>query len=142
MAQQVVLIGALINLYLNNKKYTSVQSVSFLVDYGEESTYGIDCSYPQEIAPTKIVVSGSVQGIRIKYSGGLQASSLRPLFTDIMAGPYISIRIQDRSSGEDILFVPKGKVTKEDHSVTTKGIYKLNFSFIGQVPLFSLDRSN
>lgn len=141
MAQTFILTGAHINLYLNNKLYKEVQSVSFSVDYGETEIYGIDTPYAQEIATTKVTVRGSVQGLRQKLSGGLQGSNLRPLFTDIAASPYISIRITDRQSGEDIVLIAQAKVTRESHQIATKSTYKLSFDFVGQIPLFALDRS-
>lgn len=141
MAQTFVLTGAHIKLYLNNKVYKEVQAVSFSVDYGETEIYGIDTPYAQEIATTKVTVRGSVQGLRLKMSGGLQGSNLRPLFTDIAASPYISIRIQDRQTGEDIVLIAQAKVTRESHQITTKSTYKLSFDFVGQIPLFALDRS-
>lgn len=142
MAAPITLQGAHIKLYLNNKLYKVAQTVTFQVDYGETEIYGIDSMYPQEIAPTKISVRGNVNGLRIKQSGGLQAAELRPLFQDAAASPYISIRIQDRSTGEDIIFIPNAKVANEGHSAAIKSSYKLNFSFVGQIPLFALDRSS
>lgn len=136
-----VLTGAHIKLYVNNKLYKVTQAVSFDIDYGETETYGIDAPYAQEIASTKVTVRGRVQGLRIKYSGGIQADNLRPLFTDTAAAPYISIRIQDRQSGEDILFIPQAKVSKENHQISTKSTYKLSFEFSGIVPLMALDRA-
>jgi hypothetical protein len=140
MAVPVILVGAHIKLYINNKVYNLVQSVSVTVDYGEQPIYGIDAAHAQEIAPTRLSVSGSVQGLRVKNSGGLQASTIRPLFNDLMASPYISIRIQDRATGEDILYIPQCKVSQESHQMATKTTYKMNFNFIGQVPYFALDR--
>lgn len=141
MARSLVLTGAHIKLYINNKVYKEVQAINLNVDYGETEIYGIDAAYPQEIATTRISVRGSVNGIRIKHSGGLQGANIRPLFTDVAAAPYISIRIQDRQTGEDILFIPNAKVTRESHSAVVKSSYKLNFDFIGQIPLFALDRA-
>ena len=141
MARSLVLTGANIKLYINNKIYKEVQSLSFTVDYSESEIYGIDVAYAQEIATTRISVRGTISGIRVKLSGGLQASSIRPLFTDVAASPYISIRIQDGESSEDIIFIPNAKVTRESHSIATKSTYKLSFDFIGQIPLFALDRS-
>lgn len=137
----MLLSGANIVLWINNKQYKVVQSVTFSVDYGETEIYGIDAEYAQEIAPTKVTVRGSVQGLRLKSSGGLQGSNMRPLFNEIMASPYISIRIQDRQSTEDIVFIPQAKVTRESHTMGIKSTYKLNFDFVGIVPLFALDRS-
>lgn len=141
MSQPIVLTGAHIKLYINNQVYKLVQSISITVDYGEQEIYGIDAEHAQEIAPTRLSVRGSVNGLRIKNSGGLQAQNMRPLFVDLIASPYISIRIQDRSTGEDILFIPNAKVSSESHSIATKSTYKMNFNFVGQVPLFALDRS-
>jgi len=141
MGQPLVLTGANIKLYINNKVYKEVQSISLMVDYGESEIYGIDVNYAQEIASTRISVKGNVTGLRIKQSGGLQAKDARPLFNDIIASPYISIRIQDRATGEDILFIPNAKIGRETHSIAAKATYKLNFEFTGQIPLFALDRS-
>lgn len=141
MAQSYVISGATIKLYLNNKVYKVTQGVSFTVDYGEAGIYGIDAAYPQEIASNRVTVTGSVQGLRLKYSGGLQAAAGRPLFTEIAASPYISIRIQDRSTQEDIIFIPNAKISRESHSMAAKGVYRLNFDFIGQIPLMALDRA-
>lgn len=136
------LTGAHIKLYINNALFKTVQSVTWTVAYNEDPVYGIDSLYPQEIASTKISVTGSIQGIRLKLSGGLQAKDIRPVFTDANASPYISIRIQDRQSGEDIIYIPNAKVTRETHAIATKSTYKLNFDFIGQIPLFVLDRKD
>lgn len=141
MAQSIILAGPHIVIYVNNKMYKECQSFSMTVDYGETEIYGIDTEYAQEIAPTKIMVRGSIAGLRVKYSGGIQAYNLRPLYTDTQAGPYVSIRVTDRQSGEDIVFIPKAKVTRETHSAVNRSTYKLNFDFVGQVPLFALDRS-
>lgn len=141
MSVPVILVGAHIKLYINNQVYKTVQSVSIVVNYGEEPIYGIDAPQAQEIAPTRLSVSGSVQGLRVKNSGGLQAQNLRPLFIDLLANPYISIRIQDRSTGEDILYIPQAKISNENHSAATKSSYKMNFNFTGLVPYFALDRS-
>lgn len=141
MGKPIVLAGAHIKVYVNNILYKPVQAISLVVDYGVNENYGIDSNYPQELSPGKVSVRGSVKGIRTKYSGGLQAFNLRPLFQDIAASPYVSIRIQDRSTGEDIVFIPNAMVTMEDHGAAIKGTYKLNWNFTGQIPLFALDRS-
>ncbi len=141
MSIPLTLVAAKIKVYINNKVYKEVQSLNFMVDYGETEFYGIDAAYPQEIATNRITVRGSINGIRCTMSGGLQGVNMRPLFVDIAASPYISIRIQDRQTGEDIIFIPKCKVTKESHSIPAKGVYRLNFDFVGQIPLFALDRA-
>lgn len=136
----LLLRGANIRFYINGTQYKPVESISFTVDYGETEIYGIDSPYPQEIAGTKVTIRGNVNGLRLKFSGGLQAANARPLYSDFQASPYISLRINDRDSNEDILFIPYAKITRESHSIPNRGTYKLNFEFLGQVPLFSADR--
>lgn len=141
MSQSIVLTGAQIRLYVNNKIYNTVQSINLTVDYGETEIYGIDSPYPQEIAPGKIMVRGQISCIRVQNSGGLQAGRLRPLTKDFAASPYISLRINDRKTNEDIVFIPNAKVTRETHVAGTKQTYKLTFEFVGQMAMFALDRS-
>lgn len=135
------LTGAHIVVYINNAKYKAVQGISFTIDYGEQEIYGIDCPYPQEIAGTRISVRGKIDGLRLKNNGGLQGANARPLFVDAVASSYISIRIQDRQSQEDILFIPNAKISNQQHSIGAKAVYKMNFDFVGQIPLEALDRS-
>ena len=139
----LTITGADVKVYINNKVYPYIKSISVKVDYGETETKGIDSLIAQEIASTGITISGSVTGMRVKLSGGLQAMNMRPLnlAKDLAANPYISIRIQDRSTSEDILFIPNAKVSSESHVVAIKSSYQLNFDFVGTVPQFALDRS-
>ena len=136
-----VLTGAHIQIYINNKLYKVSQGVSFDIDYGETEIYGIDSAYAQEIAPTRVTVKGRINAIRVKQSGGIQSANIRPFFTDLAASPYISIRITDRQSGEDILFIPQAKVSSESHQIMTKSTYKFSFNFLGIIPLSPIDRA-
>jgi len=141
MAQQLTLSGQNIKVYINNVLYAPVQSLQFTVNYNEVGIFGIDVPFAQEVAGNKCDVTGSISGLRTIQSSGLQGAwNGRPAFTELGASPYISIRINDRVSGEDILLLQNAKITSETHSVNPKGIYSLNFSFVGQIPLFAGDR--
>jgi len=142
MSKSIVLKGADIKLYLNDQLYPEVQALSYIIDYMENEIYGIDQVFPQEITTTKVSVSGSVDGIRTKYSGGLQAKALRPLIFDIVAAPYVNLKIVDRSTGEEILYIPNIKVGSESFSVAAKGVAKIGFKFKGLIPLNPLDRNS
>ena len=141
MSQPLTLTGAHINFFINEKLYKVAQNVTLEVDYGEYAIFGIDSSWAQDIAGGQASVKGSVKGLRLKYSGGLQADNIRPSVTDLAASPYITIRIQDRSTGEDIALIMHAKCSRESHVMSTKGSYKLNFDFIGKMVLFALDRA-
>lgn len=134
MARSISLRGAEVKLYIGGKLYPEVRQLSYTINYGEQEIYGIDSPYPQEIATTRTSVQGQVSGIRIKYSGGLQGKGARPKINEILQGPYVAIRIQDRFSQQDILFLPQAKITSENVNVTAKGVVVLSFSFKGIIP--------
>jgi hypothetical protein len=136
----IVLSGALVKIYINNRVYNEAQSVSYTLDYGETEVYGIDTPFPQEIHSTRAMVAGSISGIRIRNSGGIQSFNARPRITDIVKAEYISIRIQDRSTGEDLLFVPNAKISKQSLQAQAKGVVRLSFDFKGLVGFEPSDR--
>lgn len=139
---QFVIAGATCRLYINNTIYSVAQQVTYDVDTGEYEIRGIDSPYAQEIAGGgTISAKGSVHGVRIKNSGGLQAQNARPLFSDVNASPYVSLRLEDRSTGEVIWSIPNAKISRVKDSVAVKGTYKIDFDFIGQVLYWPLDLS-
>ena len=139
MAQRTI-AGAHVKLYINGKVYNEVQQLQYTIDYGEEPIYGIDSVFPQEIKITRVSIQGSVSGVRTAQSNGLQGYDIRPKIFDSIFAPYISIRISDRRTGEDIIFIPNARITNEKLDVSAKGVAKMNFSFIGLQPQQPLDR--
>jgi len=136
-----VVAGADIKIYINGIVYAEPQQLNYMIDYGEEATYGIDSIFPQEIKTSRISVTGSISGVRVGNSSGLQGAQARSTIAGSMYASYISLRVFDRKTGEDILFIPKAKVTKEKTSVSAKGVMKLSFDFTGLQAQQPLDRS-
>ena len=132
--------GAHIQLYVNGTRYNEVQQVNYTIDYGEKATYGVDSVFPQELHTTRIAVEGQIAGLRLKLSGGLQGINARPQIFDALNAPYISIRIFDRTTQEDIIYIPQAKVKQEAKTMVAKNTVKINFTFSGIQPLNPLDR--
>lgn len=142
MANSLIVTGALCRLYVNNKVYSVAQSVSMTQETGEYEIRGINSPYPQEIAGGgQISVKGSCKGVRVKNSGGVQGANARPLFSDVAASNYVSLRLEDRSTGETIWSIPKAKLSNVNESVAIKGVYQVSFDFIGQILFWPLDLS-
>lgn len=139
MAQTVVLKGAECKLFISGKVYPEVQSITFTIDYGETEIYGIDSQYPQEIAPTRVSVQGQVNGIRVKLSGGLQGKNARSKINEILHAPYTSLRIKDRQSDLDLLWLPQMKIVNESMTIQARGVVKMNFTFKGIIPYLPID---
>jgi hypothetical protein len=141
MATQRVISGAHINLHINGKMYNEVQQLSYTIDYGEEPIYGIDSIFPQEIKITRVSIQGSVSGVRIANSNGLQGQSIRPKITNSQFAPYVSIRISDRRTGEQIMWIPNAQIINEKVDVSAKGNMTLSFNFLGLQGQQPLDRA-
>jgi hypothetical protein len=137
----VVIAGPKIALYINEKQFNVAENVSFSIETVVDEISGIDSPYLQELAPNSVRVRGTINGINTRLSGGLQAKNIKPLFNQIAEGSYISIRIEDRQTQEQIFSCFNCMVTNESHSIPSKGVYRINFSFVGIVPLMALDRS-
>ena len=139
MPQSRVLKGADVRIYISGKDYNEAQSISWNIDYGEQPIYGIDSAFPQEIALTKMAVNGTISGIRIKLSGGLQGADIRTKINQILHHPYISLLVKDRHSDMELLWIPHMKVTNESMQITSKSVAQLTFNFTGILPYNSLD---
>ena len=139
MAHSTVLRGADVIIKVAGKPFKGAQSVAYTIDYGEQEIYGIDSQFPQEIAPTKVAVSGTISGVRVKLSGGLQGHDLRSKINQILYGSYVSLEIRDRHSDIVLLWVPQMKVSNEQLQVTAKGVARLTFNFKGIIPYNPLD---
>ncbi len=137
--QSVVLKGAEVKTYVSGKLYAEVQSIQYTIDYGEQEIYGIDSQHPQEIAPGRVSVQGTVSGLVIKNLGGLQAYDLRSKINEILHAPYTSLRLKDRHSDKDLFWLPQMKVVNEQVSIQAKGVVKISFQFKGIIPYNPID---
>lgn len=137
---QRTISGAHINVHINGKLFNEVQDISYTIDYGEEPIYGIDSIFPQEIKITRVSIQGSISGIRIAGGNGLQEKEIRPKITNSMFAPYISIRISDRRTGEQIMWIPHARVINEKTDVSAKGNMKVSLSFTGLQGQQPMDR--
>lgn len=139
MAQSVVLTGANCKLFIGGKQYPEVNQINYVIDYGESEIYGIDSYFPQEIATTRMSVQGTVTGLRLKLSGGLQGKDIVSKINEKLFAPYVSIEIRDRQADTKLLFIPQCKVSSENVSIGAKGVVTLSFTFKGIVPYNPLD---
>jgi hypothetical protein len=137
----MVLNGALVRIYINDREYGTAQQIQYTIEYGESSIYGIDSGWPQEISSSRCAVAGSISGLRMQGSLGPQGFQATSLYRDIQSAPYISIRISDRVSGEDILTIPYAKIKAESTTIGIKNTVKTSLSFEGLMPIQPLDKA-
>jgi len=84
-------------------------------------------------------VQGNISGVRVKLSGGLQGHEARTKINQILYAPYTSLRIKDRYSDTDLIWIPQMKVSSETIQIQAKGVVRFNFNFKGIIPYNPLD---
>jgi len=139
MAQSITLRGSDVKVYIGGKVYPAVSDIRYTIDYGRQEVYGIDSAFPQEIITTRVSVQGVVSGIKVKSAGGLQGSNITTKIYDVLHAPYVSLRITDRHTDSNILWIPQMQVTNEQMQIRAKGIVQVSFSFKGIIPYNELD---
>jgi len=139
MAESKVLRGADVRIFISGNEYSESQSVQWTIDYGIQEIYGIDSVFPQEMAITRMSVQGNISGIIVKSNGRLQGHDIRVTINDLLQSPYTSLRIKDRHTDENLLWLPQMMVTNESVQVQTKGVAKLSFTFKGIIPYNTMD---
>ncbi len=139
MARSITIPGAAVKVKINGKTLPSIQSMSWVIDYGEKAIYGIDSEFPQEIATTKQTIKGTVQNVRVRFSKGLQGINAVPTIQNFLTGQYHEMRVIDRQTNKVLLVVEGMKVSNQSYSVPNKGVVTFSFSFIGIAAREELD---
>lgn len=139
MAQSKTLTSSEVLVYLNGNLYPELQAISYSISRGEEEYYGIDSIFPQEIRPTKVTVTGSFAGLIIKGLGGLQGRGAQTTIFQVLESPYVSIKIHDRYTDKELLFIPSAKIDNEQVKIGAKGTVKFSVTFKGIMPYKELD---
>jgi hypothetical protein len=139
MAQSMVLAGSQVKVYIGGNIYSAVQSVSYVIDLGQEAIYGVDSYLPQEIRTTRVSVQGTIQAVYVGATGGPQGADARAKINEVLYQPYVALRIKDVKNGEDLLFLPQCMFSQESMSISAKGTVKVSLSFKGIIPYTGFD---
>jgi hypothetical protein len=139
VAQSAVLSGAQVKCYIGGNLYSEVQSINYSIDFGQDAIYGVDSFLPQEVRPTRITISGTLQAIYVGASGGPQGKDARAKINEVLYQPYVALRIKDAKNEEDLIFIPQCMISQESYSISAKGTVKVSLSFRGIIPYTGFD---
>ena len=124
----VTLSGAQIKLLINDVEYGQAQAIQYTIDTADQEIYGIDSIFPQEIAPSRSQVYGTISGLRVN-NFDLQSMGIRDNNSTFLGSGYSSIRLVSRVDGKNIIEIPMARISNEQFSVSAKGTAKVTFSF-------------
>jgi hypothetical protein len=124
--------GARTILRINNEIVSFVMSVSWQIRTNNIEINTIDNYFPDEIAPTRVQVSGTMSGFIVPGKSltnvQVQSDALSFLFNK-----YITIEVRDSATDSILFKANKCVVTDSAHSLQAEspGNFSLNFTAIG-----------
>lgn len=125
-----VLTGAAIHVFINGQLVPEVQNISYTEQKTHEPIFGIDTPFAQELAVTRYLITGTINGINL-HRDRIKTTRIKSKFTNILSAPYIKITIKNRKTGAVIMDISRAVVTSHNFNASVKTTSKFSMSFTG-----------
>lgn len=131
MAIAKTLRGPDIKVFINGRIYAPVTSFRFNTATGRRPIMGIDQGTPFELAPGPQHVTGTIEVLRIRNSGGLEGAGIAAPESLILQEKYFTLTVIDRVTDSVILQIDEAALVDQNWSAVAKGVVAGSFSFEG-----------
>lgn len=91
----------------------------------------IDSVITRQLAPRMFGVSGTIQILRGRSTGGLEGAGMVPQAEAMLRQKYLTIELQDRISQDIVYRALMCEVQQQDWQIQAKGLVVGTFQFIG-----------
>lgn len=125
------LSGADISVYVNGRLFPPVSEITWQANTGRHAIQGIDKAEPQELVPGNTTITGTMEIIRTKRSGGIEGAGLMASVTKILQEKYFSLLLIDRSTDSVLLYIEDASVDGYTGRAGARGIVTLSVQFEG-----------
>lgn len=131
--QQNLQHGAGIKLNINGSLIGFATGINYSRTTASKYIYEIDNPFPVEIAQTTYGVSGTLTGLRIRDSGGLDGYGIMDVssISSYFNFKYATIEIVDRVSGKTLANIQKVVFDNDSWSVQNKNVITFSANFKG-----------
>lgn len=132
MGQSFTLAGAHLKCYINGKLLGYVISVpSFQVRHEWAPLREIDSLLARQLAPRMYEVSGNIQVLRGRSTGGLEGAGLVSSGESMMLQKYLTIELQDRFTQDIVFRAVSCEANNQQWQIQTRGLVVGSFNFTG-----------
>jgi hypothetical protein len=131
MAIVHTLRGADIKVYINSKLFRPVTGLSFTINTGRKAINGIDINTPFELAPGSTRITGSMEIVRARMSGGLEGQGVSAPQNVLLMEKYFSLALVDRMTDSVVLYIEECSVVDQNWHIPSRGIMTGSFTFEG-----------
>lgn len=122
--------GARAIITINGPLIVYALSVNWSIVTEYKPIQGIDNPLAEELAPTNIEVMVTCSVLRVPRESA-SVLGIEPTIMNFMTQGYSSIQIQDRGTGEVILFVPRAMLIKRTGAVAARQLSGETWTFRG-----------
>jgi len=131
--QQVIETGAGLRISINGIIVGFATGLNFSRSIGTKEIYVIDNPLPQEIMPTTYSVRGTMTGLRIRDSGGLDGYGIMDISTiqKYFDFKYATIEVVNRLSNKTIYTFQKVVFDTDSWNITARAPVTFSASFKG-----------
>lgn len=129
--QQIIQNGAGIVIKINGVQVGFATGLNFTRSLSTKVIYEIDSPFPAEIMPTTYSVQGTLSGIRIRGSGGLDGSNAMNVTTPIslFSQQYGVIEVVDILTKTVIYTFSRVVFDQDSWSVQSRSLYTFTANF-------------
>jgi len=132
MAFSSVIAGCHLKCLINGQVFGYVSGVPQLnVDSPYRQVQEIDSNITKELIPTQTTISGTLQVLRGRSTGGLEGAGMAASGRDALLQKYIDIQLVDRVTDEVVFWAIKCQITRQTWAITPKQLVVGQISFIG-----------
>lgn len=137
--QAQTLTGARAKLYVNEQLMGLATDCSWSLPYGMEPVHTLGRYEPQEIVPvSQEAVEVSLNGMRVVnfgphfgFDGNIDTAKVVPVLKDLLNNKDVTIRIEDRQTGEEVMRVAQCRSRGYSSQVGAKGMVTYSMTFVG-----------
>ena len=129
--QQVIENGSGVVLKINRMVVGFATGMSFNRSTNSKVIYGIDSPIPQEIMPTTYSIQGTLTGLRLVNSGGLDGSGIMDVsnVSKFFNFKYATIEVVNRLTGNTIYTFQKVVFDNDSWSIQARSLITFSANF-------------
>jgi hypothetical protein len=131
--QQVIQTGAGVKLLINGIVVGFATGISFTRGINTKEIYGIDSPLPQEIIATTYSVRGTLTGLRVRDSGGLDGYGIMDIsdLSRYFNFKYSTIEVVDRATSKTIYTIQKCVFDQDSWNIQARAPITFSANFKG-----------
>lgn len=131
MANQRILVGAGVDVYINGKNWGTVNSFIWESSTPHEEQRGIDTTSPFEYAIGQTSVSGQVSLFKVQNNGGLEGLGVTGGYKDYLRERYFTLLLIEQKTQTILFKADRCCVQSQTWKVEAKAQVQGAFNFSG-----------